>query len=246
MKMLALSASQLLDVWERGFGQASAEQALTLLSAACPEMSPEALSQLSIGRRNARLLTLREWTFGLGLEALVTCQGCAERLELDLRTTDLLVDAPEDEETEPLSLEADGYTIRFRLPDSTDLVGASGTETATLRRRIFERCLLSVRHGGEEVSFSELPDGVIGLVAERMAQADPQADVTFSVACPACGHTWQATFDIVTFFWREITGWSHRILQEVHLLASAYGWTEADILAMSPWRRQCYVEMFGP
>ena len=78
-----------------------------------------------------------------------------------------------------------------------------------------------------------------------MARADPQADVTFSITCPACGHAWQAIFDIVSFFWREVNAWSYRLLYEVHLLASAYGWREADILAMSPWRRQCYLEMTG-
>lgn len=243
--MRALSASQLLDVWERGFARPPVEQALALLAAACPEQSLEALSRLSIGRRNARLLTLREWTFGSHLEALVTCPGCAERLELDLRTTDLIVDAPEDQETEPLSLETDGYTIRFRLPDSTDLVDIGGMDTGTLRNHILSRCLLSNRRGCEEVSLAKLPEDAARAVAENMAQADPHADITFAVTCPACGHTWQAIFDIVTFFWREITAWSHRILQEVHLLASAYGWSEADILALSPWRRRCYLEMTG-
>ena len=243
--MRPLSAFELLKVWEEGQGGPSYRQAFLLLAAACPEQSPEALSRLSIGRRNARLLSLRERTFGSRLEALVTCPGCAERLELDLRTTELLVNAPEDEETAPLSVETDGYTIRFRLPDSTDLVDVGGMDTNTLRDHILSRCLLSIRRGCEEVSLAQLPEDAAGAVAEKMAQADPDADITFAVTCPACGHTWQAMFDIVTFFWCEITAWSHRILQEVHLLASAYGWSEADILALSPWRRRCYLEMTG-
>jgi hypothetical protein len=32
-------------------------------------------------------------------------------------------------------------------------------------------------------------------------------------------------------------------VREVHLLASAYGWRESDILAMTPWRRQLYLEL---
>jgi hypothetical protein len=31
----------------------------------------------------------------------------------------------------------------------------------------------------------------------------------------------------------------------VHLLASAYGWSEGDILSMSPVRRQFYLEISG-
>jgi hypothetical protein len=34
-------------------------------------------------------------------------------------------------------------------------------------------------------------------------------------------------------------------LREVHTLAWAYGWREADILAMSPARRQFYIELVG-
>lgn len=32
------------------------------------------------------------------------------------------------------------------------------------------------------------------------------------------------------------------LLYDVHLLAQAYGWSEASILAMSPKRRQTYLD----
>lgn len=76
-------------------------------------------------------------------------------------------------------------------------------------------------------------------------QADPQANVQLNVSCPACSHQWQMTFDILSFFWTEISAWAQRILREVHVLASAYGWHEADVLAMSSMRRQCYLQMVG-
>jgi hypothetical protein len=82
-------------------------------------------------------------------------------------------------------------------------------------------------------------------VAERMAQADPQAEVQLALTCPACQHEWLATFDILSFFWIEINAWALRLLQEVHRLASAYGWRETDILGLSSWRRQFYLEMIG-
>ncbi len=242
--MRALSASELLDVWEHGFGRAPAEQALVLLAAACPDLSPDQLASLSIGQRDAHLLTLREWTFGPRLQGLVICPACGERLELDLRTTDLHVGAKPAGQSGPFSLEAGGYTIQFRLPDSTDLVAsAQDDDVAVLRRRILDRCLLSIRTGEKDAPLSQLPEEVIGAVVAKMAEADPQADMIFSITCPACGHAWQALFDIGSFFWGEVTTWGYRLLYEVHLLASAYGWSEADILAMSPWRRQCYLEM---
>jgi hypothetical protein len=78
-----------------------------------------------------------------------------------------------------------------------------------------------------------------------MGQADPLADLTLLATCPACGHNWRILFDIVSYFWDEIQAWGGRLMREVHTLASAYGWRETDILAMSAWRRQRYLEMIG-
>jgi len=77
----------------------------------------------------------------------------------------------------------------------------------------------------------------------RMAKADPQAEVLITMQCPACPHQWSAPLDIGAFFWAELNAWATRMLREVHLLAAAYGWREPDILALSPRRRQLYLEM---
>ncbi len=246
--MRALSALELLSVWERGQAQPPAQRALTLLAAACPDSPPDALAKLSIGQRDARLLTLRERTFGPQLVSLATCPGCGERLELTFSVGDIRSPSPcqgeVGEGVVALSLSISDYEVRFRLPNSLDLtaVADQGDVTAT-RRLLLEHCLLAAQHNGEETATDQLPADVIDAVVERMAQADSQADVRLALSCPACGHQWQATFDIVSFFWSELNAWAYRILREVHSLASAYGWREADILAMSPWRRQFYLEM---
>jgi hypothetical protein len=78
-----------------------------------------------------------------------------------------------------------------------------------------------------------------------MAEADPLADIQIAISCPACAQGWRAAFDILTFLWSEIEAWAWRMLSDVHTLASAYGWCERDILALSPTRRQFYLEMVG-
>ena len=84
---------------------------------------------------------------------------------------------------------------------------------------------------------------MIEAITQRMAAVDPQADIRLKVTCPACQHTWLASFDTVHFFWDEIDAWARRTLQEVHVLASAYGWSETDILKLSAWRRRAYIEL---
>lgn len=241
--MHRLSGSKLLDVWERGQHETIVQRMLVLLAAACPEMQIEALAELSLGRRDALLLTLHEWTFGSQIVGLAVCPRCGEQLEFDCQVAQLRIEA----ETEPataLALSTNNYEVQFRLPNSLDLNAAAlSRDAASAQRFLFEQCLLSARHHGEEVSTEQLPVEVTEAVAARMAEADPQADVQVRLTCPRCNHQWQSPFDITSFFWSEVSARAARLLREVHALARAYGWREADILALSPWRRQMYLEL---
>lgn len=241
--MRALTAPELLRVWEEGRGRPLAERALLLLGCACPDEPREDLLSLSVGRRDARLLRLREWTFGPWFTSLARCPACGERLELSFGTADVLVQ-PEEEPQEVLRLSTEGYDVTFRLPTGADLAALEGArEGGDARDRLLERCLLSARRNGRSRPVGRLPAAVLHAVVERMGEADPQADVRTPLACPACAHAWEAAFDIVSFFWTEIERWAYRTLQEVHVLARAYAWRESDILALSPARRQLYLEM---
>jgi hypothetical protein len=241
--MHALSAPELLEAWERGLGQPLLQRALTLLAAACSETPWEMLERLSLGHRDARLLTLREWTFGPELASLATCHGCQERLELTLNLADLRA-VPAVEPGETLALNVGGYALCFRLPNSQDLAMiAPQLDVATARQILLGRCLLTAQHDGQPQSADQLPPQIVDSIVEHMAQADPQADVQLSLVCPQCGQQWQVAFDIASFFWSEINAWANRILHEVHILASRYGWSEREILALSPWRRQFYLDL---
>lgn len=241
--MRPLSASELLRAWEGGHEQPLADRALLLLSYACPDESWDDLAALPIGRRDARLLTLREWSLGPHLSCVARCPACRQSLELSFSVEDVRAEATPPAEAE-LDLEVEGYEVTFRLLDSTDLTALPSTsDGAAGRRTLLEHSVLSARSNGETHSVSRLPATVLDAVVRRMAQADPQADVHTELACPTCAHSWQATFDIVSFFWTEIENWAYRMLRDVHRLASAYGWREADVLALSPRRRQFYLEM---
>ncbi len=243
--MHALSALDLINVWDRSLAQSSAQRALALLAAAFPETPEDALGRLTIGQRDACLLTLREWVFGPQLVSRAICPACGERLELNFSVADIRGNS-ESGPVEVYSQLIGDYVIQFRLPNGMDLVGISGSDdVVSSRQQLLEQCLHTVQHNGQEVSPDQLPASVVEEVVQQIAQADPQADVQLALLCPACGHGWQALFDIAEFFWNELNAWAARCLHDVHTLASAYGWDEADILAMSTTRRQFYLEMVG-
>jgi len=246
--MRPLAVQELLDAWERGLGETPVQRALTLLAAACPETPPDALARESVGRRDGRLLTLREWTFGSRFVSLAACPACGDVLETAFDVGDIRV--PEERPEEPLSLSVSSFELTFRLPNSLDVAalasGAAGEDLGGARRRLLGRCLLAARGaGGKEVSLDRLPETALQAVAGRMAEADPQGDVELALSCPSCGHGWLAAFDIASYFWAEVDAWARVLLHEIHTLASAYGWREADILALSPWRRRSYLDLIG-
>ncbi len=243
LPMRALSASELMDVWEWGWNQPPVQRALALLAVAFPETPGDTLAELSIGQRDLCLLTLREQTFGSQLAGLTACPECDARLELSFDVRDVRVELPS-EFVEVHSLNVSDYQVRFRVPNSLDLSALTSTSSLSAARQLlFERCLLSAQRDGEAID--QLPVEVVDAVSARMAEVDPQADVRLALVCPVCRHNWEATFDIVSFFWSEINAWALRILREVHMLASAYGWCESEILALSQQRRQFYLEMVG-
>ena len=106
--------------------------------------------------------------------------------------------------------------------------------------------MIAARCGELEIAAAELPAQVWTAIAQRLAEADPQADVQLAMACPKCQHAWKTPLDIVSYFWSEIDAWAARLLHEIHTLASAYGWREAEVLALSPWRRRAYLELIEP
>ncbi len=238
-----LPARTLLNVWEQGLTRPPHLRALILLAAACPEMSLQSLAELSIGRRNAYLLTLREQTIGSHLTCRAVCSVCDEPLELNFEVSDIRT-APEATPPTTLELHTGDYEITFRLPNSLDLLALTEQSSeVSPRRQLLKRCLLAINCQGESQTIDQLPREVVAAIAAEMARADPQANVELSLSCPACAYQWSAPFDIISFFWEEINGWAYRTLYEVHKLASIYGWSEADILTMNPWKRQFYLKL---
>jgi hypothetical protein len=237
--MRTLTASQILDVWERGHAAAPAERTLILLMAATGD-SWDDLAALPIGVRDSRLLHLRAAIFGSRMDGVATCPACDERLELMLDVGDLLAGAAH-ESAESMVIHDGRFQVEARLPTTNDLLAVMSQAEA--RSHLIERCVVAASHDGVAIAASLLPERVIAAVAARLAEADPLAQIELALRCPACDHRWPLLFDIGAFVWAEVDALARRTLHEVHALASAYGWREPDVLALSPWRRRAYLEL---
>jgi hypothetical protein len=236
------SALDLLGVWEAGLGRPAYEVALLLLERACPGTPAEDLARWSIGRRDAALFLLRETLFGTECNSVVECPNCSTRVELSFSTAALRDGTEVDSEQAEGELTVDGYHIRFRVPDTNDLAAVRNASSLDLaRERLLERCAVAADAPEE----CKLPASVQASVMRAMADADPLAATTITVVCDGCSHSWTEIFDIAAWLSTELSGWVKRILREVHALAAAYGWREADIVAMSPTRRRLYLDLLA-
>jgi len=223
------------------------QKSLMLLAAAYPELEAGTIAELSIGARDTCLLFIRERLFGPRLVNNAACPNCSSRIEWEQNIADLHVaggcEAPAEQ---AFSLDTpDRYRLCFRLPNSLDMVAIEGSEPAVAMRRLLQRCIRSAEYRGAECAIEQLPETVIQALSQRMEALDPQAEIRIQLTCPDCAHKWEVFFDIAGFLWAEIDAWAERMLRTVHKLAKAYGWSERDILNLSPVRRQLYLGMAG-
>ncbi len=248
--MRDLNTIDMLSVWEQGLNQPLVQRALILLVAACPEMKPDALAALSIGQRDERLLRLRERLFGSKLVNTAACTECSERVEWengieDVRTPSLHDESDKSMENE-FEFKMDNYHLQFRLPNSLDLAYVIRNENRTEAiKGLLKRCILKAECAGVDKAVEQLPDHVIQSLSQRIKALDPQAEIRIHLLCPACSHSWEVQFDIASFLWTELNDWAERMLQTIHRLAVGYGWSEREILNLSPIRRQLYLGMLG-
>ena len=241
--MRPLKAMELLAVWEHSLNRTLLERVLALLIAACPEIDSETIAGLSIGERDARLLQLREWMFGSNLVNTARCPQCTQRVEWENRIADIRIPpSPITPSPAEFSLNVANFSLRFRLPNSTDIAAVMNASRGdSTPQDLLKRCIVSARHTGEACDPGSLPEDVLAALGRRIEDLDPQAEIRIDLTCPQCSHKWDVLFDIASFLWTEINHWAGQTLRGVHKLANAYGWSERDILNLSPVRRQLYL-----
>jgi hypothetical protein len=192
-------------------------------------MPDEARAATSIAERDAAVLALRRATFGTTLASATACPHCGAQLEFALDAAALPADAPAATE-----LRVNG--LRFRLPTSRDLVEAGRCATSEDATRTLVRLCC----------FDETPavlaQTLVAEVEGEMTRLLDGCEIELRFDCEACGHAWTSGFEICAYFWQEVEHRAADLLDEVHRLASRYGWEEAHILAMSGHRRAAYLD----
>ncbi|MDB5979784.1 MAG: hypothetical protein JWQ69_799 [Pseudomonas sp.] len=239
--MIAPSSSQLLTLWEQGERRHPLDRGLLLYGFAAAETPLQDLADAPLGQCNAALMRLRQAMFGNRLSLWADCPGCGQRMEFELDSAQL---PPMTAAPEWFEVHVQGQRQRFRCPSSRDLAKiAHNTDLDQAADQLLQAC------AGPDVTLPTDPDirrSLREAVENALEAADPWADLSLLFQCPACNYSGDACFDIGQVLWENFDARARHILNEVHLLAQAYGWSEPQILALSDARRAAYLARVNP
>jgi hypothetical protein len=221
-------AQAILGLWERAERDHPIDRALSILAAFTCESSA-ALATLPVHRRDALLLSSRVAAFGPMLEGVASCAACACPIEVSLDLSAVRA-TPDDDDG---CIDVEGETIQFRVPNSHDLAAvAHCADLETAERTLLERC----------TSGAALDATTTQAIDTEIARLCAASSLDLYISCPQCQTQFVVPVDVGEFFWEEIASYARGLIEDVDALASRYGWSERDILALPERRRRRYLD----
>ncbi len=224
--MLALDDHVALELVERGERLTPLDRAV-LLAATLDNVSPKLAADLPVDIRDRLFIDARIANFGADISFFARCPNCGEGNEADFDLKAL----PGAVEAGMAAACVAGNEIMLRAPTSAEIAAA------LLRG---DQAGLTVAIAGTAARPED--SHWVSELEDALAETFPLLDIRFDLACGACGDVVSTRFDIASWLWREIEGVATRAIDAVDRLARAYGWTEREILALSPRRRARYLE----
>ena len=210
---------------------------ITALLAQCSDIADaEAWWREPTGSRIAALLRLATVSDGVEtLTARLRCPrtACGSEFEIELRTS-LLDDVPGPERVS-VTL-PDGSRALVRQPTGQDQRRWAGQHYTSQRDAITAIVDTLVVEG--HVAADD--ERALAAVAAALADHDPLVDFVVSSACPSCEQPIETSIDLEGTALARLAAVRRSLLADVHALASAYGWTEREILAIPSGRRASY------
>lgn len=227
-----------LGAWERGQFADPVNRAVILLAAAAG-CSDEDAERVELGARDAFLGAELFRLAGAVVWSWVPCSGCGETLDVPVDLGALPRGAGADTGRPGVTVETPDGRLAVRLPDSRDLRAVADDSDGVVagRRMLLRRLLL------DPPTNQEITEETAEIIEAALEEASPGAAVSVTVACPGCDADTDAVLDVPLLLWCHVEAAATALMSEIHALASAYGWTETDVLGLPPSRRRGYLAL---
>jgi hypothetical protein len=224
----------LLDGWSAALGKGWGERCLASTSLALGADRDEAAAH---DWDDAQRELLRFSASRTGrVDAVATCPHCAAMIDVDVPVARMALASSSSDDVTPLAARRVGRVhAALRVPTVGDLIDAAALDTPEEAQ-----ALLAERCGLGEVDPEEWDAAITDL-----DESHPLLAASCAVACPDCGEEFEATLDPVELCWEAVDAAATEVIDDVVALATAFGWSEADVLAVPPRRRAMYRRLAG-
>ncbi|MFL6844079.1 MAG: hypothetical protein ACJ8ER_04275 [Allosphingosinicella sp.] len=212
-------------LWEEAAHLAPVDRAVRTL-AAVAGIDSQAAADWPVDERDRALIEARCRAFGPAADFYVHCPSCGEALETRFDLEPLLALEPDGAPT----LAWSGRDYALRAPTSREVARAARAGEAYA---LVRACIVGLDEDEEG------PEPA--LVEASLDKAFPLLNVSIGFTCASCDTSFSKRFDAPAWLWTDIERLARALIDEVHLLAAAYGWTEEEILGLGRRRRAAYL-----
>jgi len=226
------------------FAQDDRLQLISAVLRCCVESPAEQLDAATLDRRARALLQIVRETQGDRLLWNARCANddCRHEMELALSVSQLL-STPEPAEHFSWLAEP-GCELELRLPTGRDQIewresaADAEEESADLR---MASSLVNRVNGQPRAPDWTLPQEWLPALDAVFREHDVLTAMELQILCPWCGRESALEPDVEALALSLLAAEKKRVLEEIHQLASAYHWTEVDVLALPRLRRSFYI-----
>lgn len=186
--------------------------------------APSAAGELSASDRDALLAALHRALWGDRIVASIDCEACAAAFDLSFELSSLQRRIAANAESAQVGGARTVETIRgerYCLPSAQDEDAAAALGLEGGRASLAALVTGLPQHAAE-----------VDAVAARLEALAPLIDVDLDASCPECGHAQRVRFDIQSFVLQRLLDERGATVDEVHALASGYGWGLREIVSL--------------
>ena len=201
-------------------------------------VSVSRVRDLSVGDRQYLMSQLATHIDDQLIWLTAECGQCRELFDVPMRFADLPV-KPADDHYPETSVDTDQGRLQVRVPTGADQEAIAEIGDGIEALNLLLQRIVSTADPSGVLDITRLSEAEIADIEARVEAMAPEIATHLNTRCPSCETENQLPIDLYAILQRPVGD----LYAEIHRLASAYHWSESDILELPRARRQRYLQL---
>lgn len=206
------------------------------------DLPPGFFRDLSVGKRLECLLVLAAGGDTSAFHFPFHCAGCRQEIEFELTLDEITELQGEADLVDTVDIEIGGNIHSLRKPlgrDQEEWAGMTFVDDIEMAGAMIGTLAASPPW------WNDLTETDLGLIDEKLDEADPLVNFLCNVSCGECGHANELRIDLCETALGTLARLQKQLIVMVHKLAMHYHWSEKEIFAIPHWRRLEYLDLIA-